>query len=171
MNTVVVLAMHGAPPNDMPRQDLAEYFTLHARFESSPVSHSPALESRYEELSEKVKNWPRTPANDPYCAASHELAKKLSDETGLEVKVGFNEFCAPGVEEVIAKAAVDGPKKIIVLTTMLTRGGEHSERDIAMAIKKTQERFPGVEIIYAWPYETADIARFLAEHLKKFENR
>jgi sirohydrochlorin cobaltochelatase len=161
--------MHGAPPNDMPKQELGEFFTLHARLQSSSLAHSPALESRYEELGEKVKNWPRTLANDPYHTASYELAGKLCQESGLEVVVGFNEFCTPGIDEAIVRTAGSGVDKIIVVTTMLTRGGEHSEKDIAQAIGKAREQFPGVEIIYAWPYETGEIAHFLAEHIRSFE--
>ena len=74
MKTVIVMAVHGAPPNDFPREELREFFSLHSRLEASAVSHSPALESRYEELENKLKTWPRTPQNDPYHAASYELA-------------------------------------------------------------------------------------------------
>jgi sirohydrochlorin cobaltochelatase len=168
MNTVIVMAVHGAPPNDFPREELREFFTLHGRLEASGVSHSPALESRYEELETKLKNWPRTPQNDPYHAASYELAGKLFGETGLEVLVGFNEFCAPGIEKVLAGAVDGGAGRVIVITTMLTRGGEHAERDINQAVSRVRQRYPGVEIIYAWPYEPGEIARFLAGHLKRY---
>ena len=127
MKTVIVLAMHGSPPNDFPRAELGEFFALHARLEASPVSHSPALESRYEELAGKLKNWPRTPGNDPYYAASHALAQALQKESGLEVVLGFNEFCAPEIGEALSQAAGSGASKLLVVTTMLTRGGEHAE--------------------------------------------
>jgi len=168
MKTVIVLAAHGSPPRDMPRAELAEFFTLHARLESSPVSHSPALESRYEELADQVKRWPRTPQNDPFHAATYELARKLGAETGLEVEVGFNEFCSPDVGEAIAAAAGGGAGKIVVITTMLTRGGEHAERDIARAVEEARRRWPGVNIVYAWPFDTDEIVRFLAGHVGRF---
>ena len=168
MKTVIVMAAHGAPPNDFPREELREFFTLHSRLEASAVSHSPALESRYEELENKLKTWPRTPQNDPYHAASYELACKLSEETGTEVVVGFNEFCAPGIENVLDGAVGRGAGRVVVITTMLTRGGEHAERDINQAVSRARQKHPGVEIIYAWPYEPGEIARFLAGHLKKY---
>lgn len=43
MKSVIVLAMHGSPPRDFPRADLAEFMSLHGRLEASPVSRSPAL--------------------------------------------------------------------------------------------------------------------------------
>ncbi len=168
MKTVIVLAMHGSPPNDFPRHELQEFFMLHGRMENSAVSHSPALEDRYEELSEKMKSWPRTPQNDPYHAASYALAEALKAESGYEVAVGFNEFCAPGVDRALAEAVGDGAGKIIVVSTMLTRGGEHAERDIARVVNQARQKHPEVEIVYAWPFETADIARFLAGHVKRF---
>jgi sirohydrochlorin cobaltochelatase len=56
--------------------------------------------------------------------------------------------------------------KIIVTTTMMTRGGEHAERDIPQALSRARQKHPGVEIIYAWPFETTGIARFLAGHIE-----
>jgi len=168
MKTIIVLAMHGVPPNDFPRRELGEFFELHGRVEMSPGALGPALESRYKELEEKVKRWPRTPQNDPYHAASLELARALRSECGLAVTVGFNEFCSPDVDEALAKAVGDGADRIIILTTMMTRGGAHAEREIAQAVERARTKFPSVEMIYAWPFETPAIARFLAEHVRRF---
>jgi sirohydrochlorin cobaltochelatase len=168
MKTVVVLAMHGVPPNDFPRQEMREFFELHGRMEMSPASLRPASRSRYQELEAKIKHWPRTAQNDPYHTASHELARALQTEIGLEVTVGFNEFCSPDVDEALEQTVGNGAGRIIVLTTMMTRGGEHAEREIAQAVSRARTKHPGVEIIYAWPFETAGIARFLAEHVRRF---
>jgi sirohydrochlorin cobaltochelatase len=168
MKAVIVLAVHGVPPNDFPRQEMREFFELHGRVEMSPGALGPALESRYKELEDKVKRWPRTPRNDPYHAASHDLARALQTEIGLEVAVGFNEFCSPDVDETLARAVADGAGRIIVLTTMMTRGGEHAEREIAQAVERARAKYPGVGLIYAWPFETPAIARFLADHIRRF---
>jgi sirohydrochlorin cobaltochelatase len=168
MKTTIVLAMHGAPPNDFPPQDLKEFFELHGRLEGAPDLPEAPLRGRYEELAEMVRRWPRNRQNDPYHAGSHDLARALGLETGREVIVGFNEFCAPTVDEALARAAAEGADRIVVLTSMMTRGGEHAERDIAQAVERARRSFPRVQIIYAWPFETADIARFFAEHFKKF---
>lgn len=168
MKTMIVLAMHGVPANDFPREELREYFELHSRLEMSSAAAVPALETRHKELEGRVMRWPRTPQNDPYHAASYELARALQAAIGLEVIVGFNEFCSPGVEEALALAVGEGAGAIILATSMLTRGGEHAEHDIARALSRARQRHPGVEMIYAWPFETAAIARFLAEQIKRF---
>jgi sirohydrochlorin cobaltochelatase len=168
MKTTIVLAMHGAPPNDFPPLELKEFFELHGRRELSSTPPGSPLERRYRELDEMIKRWPRTRQNDPYHAGSHDLARALRGETGLDVIVGFNEFCSPDIDEALAQAVEEGADRIIVLTAMMTRGGEHSERDIAQAVNRGRQKHPGVEIVYAWPFETAAVARFLADHLKGF---
>lgn len=168
MKTVIVLAMHGVPPKDFPPEKMREFFELHGRLEMSPGSPSPVLKRRYDELRDEVKRWPRTHLNDPYHAASYELAGALRNECRMPVIVGFNEFCTPDIDEALSQAVAERAGKIIVMTTMMTRGGEHSERDIAEAVSRARQKFPGVEMIYAWPFETAGIARFLAEHIKRY---
>ena len=168
MKTVIVLAMHGVPPNDFPPEEMREFFELHGRLEVSSVSPSPALKSRYDVLEDKVKRWPRTHLNDPYHAASYELARALRNECSIPIIVGFNEFCAPSIEEALAQAVAERAGKIIVITTMMTRGGEHAERDIALAVNRARQKFPDVEMIYAWPFETVRIAQFLAEHIGRY---
>jgi len=100
VKTVVVLAMHGIPPKDFPHNELMEFFSIHSGLEHSHSHHhSHNIDNeklkRYSELERKIKNWPRTPENDPFFIASQELALKLSEETGYELVLGFNEFCAP----------------------------------------------------------------------------
>ena len=163
---VIVLAMHGVPPNDFPRSELAQFFALHARFEHAPGT---GLEhARYLELEKKVRNWPRTAHNDPYHAASLELAQELSRASGSDVLVGFNEFCAPSLDEALDQAAAPGAESVLVVTPMMTRGGEHSEADIPAAIARARERHPGCEFVYAWPFPAADVAAFLAGQAARF---
>jgi sirohydrochlorin cobaltochelatase len=167
MKTVIVLAVHGAPPRDFPREELTEFFGLHARLEHA-VTHNPILEARYEELEARVKSFPRTPQNDPFIFASRELAEALSKETGFEVLVGCNEFCAPTVAEALTQAADNGAGRVLVVTPMLTRGGEHAETDIAQAIESARGRHPGISFIYAWPFATRDVASFMAGQITCF---
>ena len=164
MKTVVVLAMHGSLPNDFPKEDLREFFALHGH-----QRHGEAVSAnRYAELEDKLRRWPRTAENDLYHAASCELACAVSAESGYEVKVGFNEFCAPDIDEALAQAVNNGADQIIVASTMITRGGEHAEQEISRAVSLGKQRYPDTEIIYAWPFETVDIARFLVGHINKF---
>jgi sirohydrochlorin cobaltochelatase len=136
MKAVIVLAMHGAPPLDFPEQDLAEFYGLHARLAHGPGAGPAAAERRYFELEEKIRTWPRTPRNDPFYAGSQNLAIELRKASGRKVILGFNEFCAPSLHEALDQAAGQGAEKVIVVTPMVTRGGEHAERDIPDAIER-----------------------------------
>ena len=55
-----------------------------------------------------------------------------------------------------------------MLTPMMTRGGEHAEKDIPDEMKALQQSFPAVEFIYAWPFDPAEITHFLAGQVKRF---
>jgi len=168
MKVVIVLAMHGVPPNDFPQHEMAELFGLHARLEHAPEAERAALERRHAELDAKMRAWPRTPQNDPFYAGSHDLASHLSQATGCEVIVGFNEFCAPCLDDAPDQAVARAAEKVIVITPMMTRGGEHSEADIPAAIRRAQERHPDIPILYAWPFEVSEVARFLAAQIDRF---
>jgi sirohydrochlorin cobaltochelatase len=113
-----------------------------------------------------MRTWPRTAENDPFHAASQELAAQLSQETGCDVIVGYNEFCAPSLDEALDQAAARGAERIIVVTPMMTPGGEHAEEDIPATIRRAEERHPGVTFVYAWPIEVEDVAEFLAAQLR-----
>jgi sirohydrochlorin cobaltochelatase len=164
--SVIVLAMHGVPPSDFPRRELGEFFALHARFEHAASAEEPAF-SRYLGLDRKVRDWPRSAQNDLYYAASFELARELSVVAGVEVIVGFNEFCAPGLDDALDRAAASGTGRVVVVTPMMTPGGEHSEQDIPAAIERARRRHPGVAFEYAWPFAVGDVAGFLADHVRR----
>lgn len=168
MKTILILAMHGSPPNDFPKRELGEYFALHARFETAPTSMDEATRNRYAELEQKMRRWPRTAGNDPFHAASFSLAQLLSRESGLETRVCFNEFCAPTLEEAVTEAVKDGFERIIVVTPMMTRGGEHAEVEIPAQIQQIQSKYPDLALIYAWPFEEKDIAQFLTAQVSRF---
>jgi sirohydrochlorin cobaltochelatase len=167
MKTVIVLAMHGAPPRDFPRQEMGEYFALHSRMEHAAGPERASLQQRYAELDYKMRNWPRTAQNDRFWAASHDLASHLSQVTGHKVLVGFNEFCAPDLEEALNQAVAQSAEQVVVVTPMMTRGGEHAEVDIPNAVRDAQERHPGTAIVYVWPFDPAQVAEFLAAQIKR----
>jgi len=168
MKTIIVLAMHGVPPNDFPRNEMAELLALHGRLGHAVESERISLERRYAEIDAKIRAWPRTVRNDPFYMASQDLAEHLSQATGCEVIVGFNEFCAPSLDEAIDDAMLQRPDKVIVLTTMMTRGGEHSEVHIPQAIRRAQGKYPGIPIVYVWPFEVSEVAQFLATQVARF---
>ena len=166
MSQVIVLAMHGAPPSDFPEREMAEFMGLHARLEHASGPERAALDRRYAELDARMRAWPRTPHNDPFYVGTQELAGHLRRATGLEVIAGFNEFCAPGLDEALDRAAQNA-ETVVVVTPMMTRGGEHSEVDIPAAIERARERHPRLTIRYAWPFETGAVAQFLAAQIAR----
>ncbi len=159
--------MHGAPPGDFPRNEITELFGLHARLEHAAGPERAALEGRYNELDARVRAWPRNPTNDPFYAGSLELANHLQQASGLEVFLGFNEFCAPSLDDALDRAMEANAKKVYVVTPMMTRGGEHSEKDIPTAIRRACERHPGVEVVYVWPFDVSQVAQFLAGQISE----
>ena len=168
MKTIILLAMHGSPPNDFPKPELAEFFGLKARLESGGGMKNEAVEERYNLLNEKISSWPRTAQNDPFWAGSHQLAENLNKATSMQVLVAFNDFCSPSLEQGLEKAISLGAEKVIVITTMMTKGGEHSEIEIPQAIQKVQKQHPQIKIIFAWPFEPSEVALFLAQQIRRF---
>ncbi len=165
---VIVLAMHGAPPLDFPREEMTEFMSLYSRIGHSPGPDAGAQGKRYKELELKMRAWPRTGQNDPFYAGSQDLARQLQVASGLEVIIGFNEFCAPALDDALEGAATREAEAVIVITPMMTRGGEHSAVDIPEAIRRVQQKFPSRKIVYAWPFPTEDIARFLSSQITRF---
>ena len=168
MKIVIILAMHGMPPSDFPQKETLDYFMLHSRLENMPGPPPPAMQQQYKELDNKMRNWSRTQENDPYSYASVEIAEALSNQTGYPVSVGYNEFCAPSLDEAFATAMIMNPEKIVVITPMMTRGGEHSEKDIPEAIERAKKKKPKIEFTYVWPFDMKEIAAFLVEQLKRY---
>lgn len=161
MTTVIVLAMHGAPPKDVSPRQVIELVGLHEGLEHAPAWVRRLLEPRHRRLDARMRAYPRTVRNDPFWAGSQELAEQLRAATGSDVIVGFNEFCAPALDEALDQAAAQADK-VIVVTPMMTRGGEHSEVEIPETVRRAQARHPSVEFKYAWPLDETAIARFLA---------
>jgi sirohydrochlorin cobaltochelatase len=167
MKAVIVLAMHGAPPLDIPKEELEEFFNLGARLAHAHGAGPAPAQRRYLELEAKIRAWPRTAQNDPFYAGSQELAVQLRRSSGRKVVLGFNEFCAPRLDEALDQAAGQGAEKIIVVTPMMTRGGEHSEKDIPAAVEQARRRHPAEKFVYVWPFPLADVAAFLTAQVNR----
>ena len=165
MKTVIVLAMHGSPPKDFPKAQVALVVGLHMWLEHASGLVRSTIERYHARLDAKIRAWPRTAENDPFHTASQKLAARLSQETGCEVIVGYNEFCAPSLDEALDQAATQETERVIVVTPMMTPGGEHAEEDIPAAIQRAQKLHPAIKFIYAWPFEVEDVARFLAAQM------
>jgi len=168
MKTTLILTMHGAPPNDFPRRELGEFFSLHTQFERAPQRMDDPSRQRYLDLNRQVRAWPRTPANDPFHASSLTMAQGLAAETGLETLVCFNEFCDPSLSDAVKAAVENGAQRLVILTPMMTGGGEHAEIEIPAEIDQLRAEYPQVEMIYAWPFDQDAVSKFLAGQVRRF---
>ena len=165
MKKVIVLIMHGMAPTDFPKAERIELIRLRMKMASMEAKE------HYHELDKKVRSWPRTKGNDPFHDASKELAAKLAQVEKCKVILGFLEFCSPSLEEALLLSVKEEPDKVIVITPMLTPGGSHSGKDIPAAIQSIQKENSHISFVYAWPYDMAHVAEFLAEHIERTDKK
>jgi len=168
IKTIIVLAAHGAPATDCPRGTIGMFMAL----ESMPrlVKRFGFLQRLKASLEQKIRCWPRTPANDPYRAGVQELAGRIAAQTGQEVISGYLEFCAPDIGACIDAALARGADRVIVASTMTTRGGEHSEVEIREIVEAAQKRHPSARVLYAWPFDTDRVARMFADEIAQLSS-
>ena len=166
MATVIVLAMHGMPPKDFPHEQRRELMRLRSQIHHPQGDIDVEQQNRHDELDAKMRQWPRTEQNDPFHAAAVKLADELEKTTRLKVFLGFNEFCSPSFKDALNQAAQSGPQNIHVVTPMMTRGGSHSEIDIPKIIEEIRKEYSKIHFKYIWPFETKNIAQFLADHIR-----
>jgi sirohydrochlorin cobaltochelatase len=160
----VVLVGHGGVPTDFPRKDLARLKAL----ESRRRAEGGAMTDEERELDAAIRSWPRTAETDPYKAGFERLAASLAAELGeTRLYLAYNEFCAPALEQAVARAIADGARAVTVVPSMLTPGGVHAEIEIPEVIAALREVHAGVEIAYAWPFALEHVARFFADHVRR----
>lgn len=122
--------------------------------------------AREREVEQQIRRWPRSGDNDPYHRGTEALASELRALMGgIPVVAAYNEFCTPDVPDAVKSLVDQGVHHIDVLSTMVTPGGGHSERDIPTALTACREQFPEVEFEYRWPYDLRLVAELLAKHL------
>lgn len=165
MKTIIVLAAHGAPATDCPRSTIGMFMAL----ESMPrlVKRFGLLQRLKASLDRTVRFWPRTASNDPYREGVDVLAQRIAAQTGHEVLSGYLEFCAPDIGACIDEAVGRNAGRVVVATTMTTRGGEHSEVEIREIVEAAQKRHPSARILYAWPFDTDRVARMFADEIAR----
>lgn len=121
------------------------------------------------DLEHRVRSWPRTPATDPYQTGFETLATSLSPLLpDVLFKLAYLEFCAPTLEETVDNVVAAGATTVVVVPSMLTPGGVHSEVDIPQILDRLREQYPAVMLHYAWPFDMTRVAHLLAEHLQPF---
>src|SRR5512144_2530163 len=145
----VVLVGHGGVPRDYPRERLTQLRGLEARRRVTREPPSPeevALET-------ELRQWPRTPATDPYQAGLKSLAAHLRPLLEpARLVLAYNEFCAPTVAEAVRALATEGVTDIVAVPSMSTPGGVHAEIDIPETLDALRTQFPQLSVRYAWPF-------------------
>ena len=158
----VVLVGHGGVPRDFPRKDLQRLKALEGERRArggSPSDEETALEHR-------IRTWPRTPTTDPYRTGLETLATALRPLVAPATLVlAYNEFCAPALDDAVDALVASGARHIVVVPSMLTPGGVHSETEIPETIAHLRTRHPDAQLRYAWPFAMDAVARLLASQV------
>lgn len=168
MRTVVrgvVLVGHGGVPKDCPPELVSRLKRLEAQRRAA--GSLPSAEER--DLDATIRRWPRTAANDPYrvgLEAVGDALRLLLD--GTLFALAYNEFCAPTVEDSVEELIRQGATHITVATTMFTPGGAHSEVEIPEILARLRPKHPGVDLLYAWPFDVRLVAEALLQQLRRF---
>ena len=163
----VVLIGHGSPALDCPPQWIGELMGIQHGGHAGHAHGAHPHEGRAAELDAKIRDWPRTGSNDPYQRGLEQLAAALRPLLPTELfAVAYNEFCRPTIAEAVAQVVRQGAGRVLVLPTMLTPGGVHSEIDIPNALKHIAAAHPRAAIEYVWPFDLGRVAALLAEHVR-----
>lgn len=173
--TAVVLIGHGAPATDCPPRLIGELMSLEWRGDDASHHHGAAtgpsgstIAQRAAELDAQIRDWPRHAGNDPYRAGLERLADTLRPLLPTDLfAIGYNEFCRPAISEAIEDVIRHGATRVVVLSTMMTPGGVHSEHDIPRALDLLRHAHPGVTIEYLWPFDLSQVAALLAAHVQR----
>ncbi len=155
----VLLVGHGVPARDTPRALIEQLRRLEGQRRATgapPSAQELALDTR-------VRDWPRSPENDPYREGILALARLLARDLPTHaVHTAYNEFCAPSLDAAVRALAEAGVTAITVITTMVTEGGIHAERDLPDAIAALRLQYPHLSLIYAWPFPRESVGALLA---------
>lgn len=161
----VVLVGHGGIPKDCPQELVTRLKRLEAQRRAAKMPPSP----EEIELDTKIRRWPRTAETEPYQAGLETVAARLRAQLeGALFAVAYNEFCAPTLEESVEELIKNGATHITVTTTMFTPGGSHSEVEIPEILDQLRPKHPGVELRYAWPFDLQQVAKILADQVRRF---
>jgi sirohydrochlorin cobaltochelatase len=161
--SAVILVGHGGLPSDMPSEIVEKFMRVH----KTRIKSGGEISELEEELDNKIRQWERTPETDPYKSGLELLVSHMKPFLeNYTVITAYNEFCHPTIEVAIEELAKENFSKIILVTTMITRGGSHSEREIPEELEALRVKYPNVEITYAWPFDMDAFALFLANHVK-----
>ena len=161
----VILIGHGGLPSDIPKEVVEDFKKVHKH----RIQTGTPITSKEKELESAIRNWTRSPATDPYKYGLEKLAAHLAPQ--LEdyiLMTAYNEFCYPSIEQAADVLAEKGVTQVILVTTMITPGGSHSEKEIPEEVEALRLKYPNVNYQYAWPYDLGIFSNLLADHIINF---
>ncbi len=163
----VVLIGHGGIPADFPRDLLKKWMDLHKKRPSDQAASQAEMD-----LENTLRTWPRTPENDPYQFGLEALAEQLRSQLPeVKLKTAYNEFCQPTIAQAVDNLIASGIMNIVLLTTMVTPGGSHAEKEIPEEVRKLKEKYPAADIDYAWPFDLHKVAGMMKDQIESFQPR
>ena len=164
----VILIGHGGLPSDIPKQVVEDFMKVHKQ----RIRMKTPITSQEKNLESIIRNWERTPESDPYKSGLEKLAAHLAPK--LEdyiLKTAYNEFCFPSIEQAADQLAEENVTEVILITTMITPGGSHSEIEIPEEVDALRLKYPNINFQYAWPYDLDIFSNLLSEHIINFSKK
>ena len=164
----VILIGHGGLPSDIPKELVEDFMKVHKQ----RVRMKTPITSKEKDLESIIRNWERTPESDPYKYGLEKLAAHLTPR--LEdyiLKTAYNEFCFPSIEQAADQLADENVTEVILITTMITPGGSHSEMEIPEEVDALRLKYPNMNFQYAWPYDLDIFSNLLSDHIINFSKK
>ena len=164
----VILIGHGGLPTDIPKELVEDFMKVHKQ----RVRMKTPITSKEKDLESIIRNWERTPESDPYKSGLEKLAAHLAPR--LEdyiLKTAYNEFCFPSIEQAADQLAEENVTEVILITTMITPGGSHSEIEIPEEVDALRLKYPNMNFQYAWPYDLDIFSNLLSDHIINFSKK
>jgi sirohydrochlorin cobaltochelatase len=168
LKQAVILIGHGGLPSDIPKQVVEDFMKVHKQ----RIRMKTPITSQEKNLESIIRNWERTPESDPYKSGLEKLAAHLAPK--LEhciLKTAYNEFCFPSIEQAADQLAEENVKEVILITTMITPGGSHSESEIPEEVDALRLKYPNMNFQYAWPYDLDIFSNLLSDHIINFSKK
>ena len=161
----VILIRHGGLPSDIPKEIVEDFMKVHKQ----RVRTGGPITLKEKELDKVIRFWTRSPETDPYKYGLEKLAAKLAPRMeGYTLMTAYNEFCYPSIEQAADVLAEKRITDVILVTTMITPGGSHSEREIPEEVEALRLKYPNINFQYAWPYDLDIFSSLLSDHINNF---
>ena len=164
----VILIGHGGLPSDIPKEVVEDFMKIHKQ----RIRTGTPITPKEKDLETIIGNWERTPESDPYKSGLENLASHLAPRLdGYILKTAYNEFCFPSIEQAADQLAEENVTKVILITTMITPGGSHSEEEIPEEVEALRQKHTKIDFQYAWPYDLDVFSNLLSDHIINFSKK